>query len=73
MATDIWETNDGRAIPLEEMPPQHIVNARRSIKDWAKGEEDPELRRELRGWMKKFGRELRKRQKAWMEKRGHRI
>lgn len=68
----IWATRDGREIPLEEMAPQHITNARKSIKDWAKGEEDPELRRELRGWVKKFGKELRKRQKEWMERRNAR-
>lgn len=67
-----WATRDGREIPLSEMFPGHIQNARKSIKDWAKGEEDPELRRELRGWVKTFGKELRKRQKQWMERRNAR-
>jgi hypothetical protein len=67
-----WATRDGREIPLDQMFVQHIQNARRSIKDWAKGEEDPELRRELRDWMKTFGKELRKRQKQWLEKRNAR-
>ena len=70
--TDIWATRDGREIPLADMPPGHIQNARRSIKDWSRGEEDLELRRELRGWVKAFGKELRKRQKDWMEKRNAR-
>lgn len=69
---DLWQTRDGREIPLDQMFPGHIQNARKSIKDWSRGEEDPELRRELRGWMKKFGKELRKRQKDWMEKRNAR-
>ncbi len=69
---EIWQTNDGREIPLEEMDHFHIENARRSIKDWSKGEADPALRKELRGWVRNFGKELRKRQKQWMEQRNAR-
>jgi hypothetical protein len=70
--TDEWETRDGRVIPLEEMHTPHIVNAAHRIKDWAKGEEDPQLRRELRSWRGRFRKELRRRQKAWEAKRNAR-
>lgn len=66
---DEWETRDGRVIPLKEMHGLHIQNAAHKIKDWARGEEDPGLRRELRGWMGRFRKELRRRNREWLEKR----
>lgn len=65
----VWSTRDGREIPLDEMAVGHIQNAAHSIKGWARGEEDPELRRELRGWMRAFGKELTRRRKEWLAQR----
>lgn len=64
----LWETSDGRALRLSEMYTGHIGNARKVLRDWLKGEKDPELRKELKGWTRQFNKELRKRSQAWRGK-----
>jgi hypothetical protein len=68
-ADEIWATRDGREIPLDEMHTPHVHNARKSMREWLKGEDDPDVRRDLARWHKRFGKELRKRQREWLEKR----
>ena len=60
-----WETRDGRVIPLDEMPSPHVGAARAKIREWLKGERDPDVRRDLTGWAKRFSKELKERDKAW--------
>lgn len=68
MDEEKWATRDGRELLLDEMAPQHIGNARKKLSNWIKGEPDPEKRRELRGWTKRFSVELKARHKAWKER-----
>ncbi len=62
---DIWETRDGREIPLDEMYFTHIGAAKSKISRWLKGESDPNVRKDLLSWRKRFSKELAKRQKEW--------
>ncbi len=64
----LWETRDGRSLKLGEMPPQHIGNAQAVLRKWIKQERDPALKKELRSWLKRFGKEQRTRYKAWRER-----
>lgn len=66
----VWSTRDGRELPLEEMPAPHIGAASNVLKNWLKGEDDPEVRRDLSRWRKLFGKELSKRRKEWMARNG---
>lgn len=66
-ASPVWQTADGRELPLSEMPSPHIGAAKAKLRDWLKHESDPELRRDLRSWTKRFSKELRQRMKARMK------
>ena len=65
--TPIWATRDGREIPLDEMPSPHVALARAKLKEWLKGERDPDVRRDLTSWAKRFSKELKARDKAWRD------
>jgi hypothetical protein len=64
----IWETSDGREIPLSDMFSTHIHSAMAKLKDWCKDEEDPDRRRDLRKWHARFAKELKKRGGDWLER-----
>jgi hypothetical protein len=64
----IWETSDGREIPLSDMYSTHIHSAMAKLKDWCKDEEDPDRRRDLRKWHSRFAKELKKRRGDWLER-----
>ncbi len=66
---DVWVTRDGREIPVEEMHTPHVGNAWQAMREWLKGERDPDKRRDLNRWRKRFRRELHKRQREYLEKR----
>jgi hypothetical protein len=61
-----WVTRDEREIPLDEMYLQHIGNAQAKLRDWLKGESDPQMRAELKGWQRKFRREVNRRRREWL-------
>jgi hypothetical protein len=60
----IWATRDGREIPLKDMFAAHIEAIRAKVAEWLKAEEDPDLRKDLKAWHRRFGAELRTRQTA---------
>jgi hypothetical protein len=64
----IWETSDGREIPLTDMHTGHIHSAMAKLKDWCKEDEDPDRRRDLRKWHARFAKEPKKRQGDWLER-----
>ncbi len=64
---DTWATNDGREIPLDEMHRPHIQNAWAVLHKWLKGEQDPDVRKDLAKWKKRFRKELSKRERAYQE------
>jgi hypothetical protein len=66
---EVWETRDGREIPLGDMHAPHIQNAYGVITKWLKGEKDPQQRRDLASWRKRFRKELVKRQREYLERR----
>lgn len=62
---DVWRTTDGREIPLREMFTHHIGNAKAVLRNWRKGERDPERQRDLKEWYRRFNRELSRRNREW--------
>jgi hypothetical protein len=68
VSEDIWVTRDGRELKLSEMFPGHIGNAQVVLRKWIKQERDPEMRQELKGWLRRFAKEQRVRVKAWRTK-----
>jgi hypothetical protein len=71
----IWETNDGREIPLSEMYTSHIQACLEKLGDWKKEEEEPARRKDLRDWHKLFTAELERRKASepvsedWLRRR----
>lgn len=59
----LWATRDGRELKLSEMYPGHVQNARKKLRDWLKGESDPEVKQDLRTWTRRFAKELARRRK----------
>jgi hypothetical protein len=64
----IWETADGREIPLSDMYSEHIRSAQAKLQDWRNDDEDPDRRRNLKLWHKRFGAELDRRKGDWFER-----
>jgi hypothetical protein len=60
----VWASRDGREIPLSELFPHHIEAIRAKVAEWLKAEQDPDLRKDLKAWHRRFGAELRTRQAA---------
>lgn len=65
----LWETRDGRALKLQEMFPGHISNAQVVLRKWAKQERDPEVKKDLKSWLKRFRKEQTRRVKEWRARR----
>jgi hypothetical protein len=64
----IWETADGREIPLSDMWSDHIHACQDKLKDWKNQEEDGERRRDLKLWSRRFDKELEKRRGDWLKR-----
>jgi hypothetical protein len=60
----IWESRDGRAIPLDDMHTPHIWAAFFKVKAWIKQESDPDVLKDLRAWKRKFKVEINRRKAA---------
>jgi hypothetical protein len=64
----IWETADGREIPLSDMYSDHIRSCQEKLKDWKNEEEDGQRRRDLKLWDRRFTKEIEKRKGDWLER-----